>query len=68
MFVDNCSGHNMTPDLLHTCNEINTELRYFPANATHLLQPCDSFVIQIVKSAWSTRWENYKLQIVRDNK
>lgn len=40
--------------------ELNIELRYFPPNATHLVQPCDSLVIQIIKYAWTTRWDKTK--------
>lgn len=44
MYVDNCSGHTATTDLIQATERINTELRYFPPNATHLIQPCDSFL------------------------
>lgn len=64
LFVDNCSGHVTTPRLCEAAEDINTEIRYFPKNATHLIQPCDSFVIQKVKSAWSRRWEAHKLEMV----
>ena len=46
LFLDNCSGHNSTESLLQSAKGINTEIRYFPKNATHLIQPCDSFTIK----------------------
>ena len=66
MYLDNCSGHNPTKLLAEAANEINTEIRYFPKNDTHLIQPCDSFEIQKRKSAWLRRWEENKLILVRD--
>jgi len=32
----------------------------FPPNATDMIQPADSFIIQKIKQAWSKRWEDYK--------
>ena len=46
LFVDSCSGHNSTQNLEEALAEINPELHYFPEIFTHLLQPCDSFIIQ----------------------
>ena len=68
MYVDNCSGHTTTTDLIQAMERINTELRYFPPNATHLIQPCDSFVIQKIKRAWTTRWERYKMDLIKKGK
>ncbi|KAL2643484.1 hypothetical protein R1flu_011071 [Riccia fluitans] len=34
----------------------------FPANATHLVQPADSFVISKIKDAWSRQWEEKKME------
>lgn len=65
LFVDNCSGHNVTEEMITALSKINTEVRFFPPNTTHLLQPCDSFVIQKIKSAWTTKWESYKMELIR---
>ena len=46
LYNDNCSGYNKTVALSEAAIGINTEIRYFPKNATHLFQPCDYFVIQ----------------------
>ena len=61
LFIDNCSGHNLTKAILGPAENICTNIRYFPPNTTDELQPCDSFVIQKVKVAWRKRWEEYKL-------
>lgn len=65
LFVDNCSGHNATAELETALHDINTEIRYFPKNATDLVQPCDSFIIQKIKLAWSTRWEAHKMSLIQ---
>lgn len=46
VFLDNVGSHNMTEELSSILEELNVEIRYFPPNATHLVQPCDSFVIK----------------------
>lgn len=63
IYVDNCSSHTNTDDLEKALADINTELRYLPKNSTNLVQPCDSFIIQKIKSAWSRRWEAHKISL-----
>ena len=65
MYVDNCSAHNQTEALADPLEDINTELRNFPPNATHLIQPADSFLIQKIKQARAVRWEKFKLEQIR---
>ena len=65
LFVDNCSEHNETEAMRSSASRIRTEIRYFPPNARHLIQPCDSFVIQTIKRAWTTHWETYKMDMIR---
>ena len=67
LLLDKCRGHNNTNALDIATQKIRTCIRCFPANATHLIQACDSFVIQKIKSAWSTRWEIFKMEMVRKN-
>ncbi|CAM6124006.1 unnamed protein product [Calypogeia fissa] len=62
LFVDNCSGHNHSKQLQAALTNLNAEIRYLPANSTHITQPCDSFVIQKIKQEWRNRWEAYKLE------
>lgn len=45
LFLDNCSGNTIPTELQEACYNIETEVRYLPPNATHLTQPCDSYVI-----------------------
>lgn len=68
LYVDNCSGHNYTPELRDAAEKIRTTFRYFPPNSTHLIQPCDSFIIQKIKRAWTTRWEKFKMDMIREGK
>ena len=68
LFVDNCSGHNQISALMAAREKINTELRYFELNLTDFVQPCDSFVIQKIKSEWSVLWENYKMDMMMAGK
>lgn len=64
LYLDNCSGHTETPELLEASAKINTEIRYFPPNTTHLIQPCDSFIIQKIKRTWTNHWEAYKMDMI----
>ena len=51
LFLDNYSGHNMNDAVQTALSEINTSLRYFPANAIYLCQPLGSLLIQQFKQA-----------------
>ena len=48
-------------------SRIRTNLKYFCPNATELVQPCDSFVIEKIKCAWKKRWDEYKLNQINQN-
>lgn len=65
LYVDNCSGHVIDDDTTSSLNSISTTIQKFPPNATHLLQPADSFVIQKLKDAWRKRWDDYKYECIR---
>eukprot|EP00171_Calliarthron_tuberculosum_P010691 IDg10691t1 len=56
LYVDNCSAHKMTPQVIGALEKSRTELKFFPECATDLVQPADSFVIQAIKSEWKKRW------------
>lgn len=68
VFVDNYSGHKMTPDLQKVLNQVNSKIIFFPPNATHLIQPADSFVISNLKDNWRKIWDQHKMQMVLDGK
>lgn len=38
-----------------------------PPNATDLVQPADSFVIQKIKEAYRDRWENYEYKCITND-
>ena len=64
LFIDNCGGHCITPNVEQALSAVNTEIRFFPPNATDLIQAADSFVIQKLKYAWRLRCDRYKLEII----
>lgn len=51
LFIDNCSGHNVTEENYTGAEKIRIMLVYFPPNRTDLVKPCDELVIQKIKSA-----------------
>lgn len=54
--MDSCSRHTEKDELRQALSKVNIEVKFFPANATDLVQPADSFIIQKFKAAWSKRW------------
>lgn len=66
LFVDNFSGHNLIPQLEQTLANVSTKLLYFPPNATHLIQPADSFIISNLKEKWRKCWD-FKMQNMIEN-
>lgn len=66
LFIDNCSGHVIDSETREELRRIRTKIRKLPPNATHLIQPADSFVIQKIKDAWRARWEEYKYSCIKD--
>jgi hypothetical protein len=65
LYVDNCSGHKLTPSHREALAKANTELRFLPPNCTDLIQPADSFVIQKIKDAWRSLWDSYLSETVK---
>lgn len=45
LFLNYCTSHSKTLAINSACDLIRTEVRYFPPNAMHLIQPYDSFII-----------------------
>lgn len=66
LYVDNCSSHNNNTHVRRQLQAIRTTMQKIPPNATHLLQPADSFIIQKIKDAWRSRWEDYKYECIKD--
>lgn len=65
LFVDNCSSHVQNDYVTSLLTSINTELEKFPPQATDLVQPADSFVIQKIKDAWRRLWDKYKFEQIQ---
>lgn len=65
LFSDNCSGRNSIAELSDTAICTNTVVRLFPRNATHSIQPRDSFGIQKIKNTLSRWLEACKMSMVR---
>lgn len=65
LYVNNCDGHNSSSSLKDAFHSANTELSYFPVNTTHLLQPCDSFVIQKNEKLLEETLERFKMGMVQ---
>lgn len=40
LYLDSCSGYVDRPELCAACAKTNTEIRYFSAKITHVLQAC----------------------------
>lgn len=66
LFVDNCSSHIQDETVDGLLENIKTVLRKFPPNATDLIQPADSFVIQKLKDSWREKWDLYKYKCVAE--
>ena len=67
LFIDNRSGHNLDEGIISAPERVMTTIKFFFPNATDLVQPCDSFVIQKIKDAWRRRWDSYKLSLLQHN-
>lgn len=65
---DNISGHFSTDEVLAAAASVNTEVHYFPNNATAIIQLSNSFGIQKIKSTCSTRWETHKMKSIIENR
>lgn len=65
LYVDNCSSHTDGDAIQDCLRNIRTTLQKFPPNATHLIQPADSFIIQKIKEAWRKLWDEYKYRCIK---
>ncbi|KAG6943380.1 hypothetical protein JG688_00017631, partial [Phytophthora aleatoria] len=43
------------------------EVRFLPANAPHLCQPADSFIIKSIKDLWRAEWDREKRRLQEEN-
>ena len=49
------------------CRKIMIKINFLFPNATNMIHPCNSFIIQKIKDAWRKRWDKYKLSLIRSN-
>ncbi len=63
-FLDNCSGHRVSDQVQNSLDSMKTKLVFLSANATHLFQPLNYFIIQNLKSVWRREWENEKINLI----
>ena len=66
IFMDNCSGHNETPQSIAALSKLKAEIRKLPSNATDLCQPADSFIISKIKDVWTREWERTKIELIKN--
>ena len=68
IWVDNCTGHNVTPQLSVVLEAKQIILKYLPPCSTYLCQPADTFIISKGKDAWTRRWgEAKKIDLIEAN-
>ena len=64
IWIDNCTGHNITPKLTAVLEAKQSALKYLPPYSTYLCQLADTFIILKVKDAWMRRWEAKKTEFI----
>lgn len=64
LYIDNFRVHIITDEQKAALEAINTEIRFFPRNPTHIIQLADSFVIKKTKEAWISRWKKHKIHFL----
>ena len=57
IWLDNCSGNTMTPELEANLTSKNIKLYYLPPYSTHLCQPADTIIISNNNDSWTRIWE-----------
>ncbi|KAG3177080.1 hypothetical protein PC128_g17012 [Phytophthora cactorum] len=62
--MDNASGHS-GDDVVKVARELRKRLRFFPPNATDLVQPADRFPIQRIKAHWRHLCEQRNIQAIQ---
>lgn len=67
LFIVSYGRHNISESFLNVAEDIRTVLTYLYPNTTVHVQPCDSFVIEKIKSARRKRWNEYKLTLIEAN-
>ncbi|KAE9165728.1 hypothetical protein PF005_g29485, partial [Phytophthora fragariae] len=66
IFLDNCSSNLSEAECKTELTKLNARLKFFPAKATDLCQPADSFVIAKIKDVWACKWNEKKFDLIED--
>jgi DDE superfamily endonuclease len=66
IFVDDYGGHNDGAKVQDHLDCVRASIRKLVACAADNVQPCDSFLISKIKDVWSSLWEEYKYQAIKD--
>jgi hypothetical protein len=66
IFVDNYGGHNDRAKVQDHIDRVRASIRKLVACATDKMKPCDIFVISKIKDEWSSIWEEYKYQAIKE--
>lgn len=64
LLMDNVGDQKIRKNLKAALESINTKMRFFSPTFTDVLPPADSFVIQKIKKAWKTSWEEHKAHLL----
>jgi hypothetical protein len=67
LWMGNYSGHEFV-GIETLLGKLNTVVKFFPGNATDLVQACDSFVIQKFKQFWAKYYEIWRLEAIRQER
>lgn len=65
--MENCSGHVLSDEVNEAQRKSNTEIDFSPPNATDLVQPADSFIIQKIKTEYHGKWDEKKSDMINKN-
>lgn len=66
LYVDSCRSHNETAALNTALEGVDTELRRFHPNCTHLIQPLDQLILRAFKEEWRKLWDKEKAERARN--
>jgi DDE superfamily endonuclease len=66
IFVDNYGAHNDSADVQMHLDRARASIRKLVACATDKVQPFDSYVISKIKDVWTSMWEEYKFQAIKN--
>ena len=64
LFMDNCGGQKESPEQQSALQQLNAVIRKLPKNSRHLCQPCESWIIQMIKQVWTEKWELEKIRLI----